>query len=149
MDSQISTLKITVLLASSYEFLFACNNLLYQSYIQAHLLSCVTKRFCPDAFRQDLNNDIKMSHPGQSHNVVIYNVVVLTSNIIHDREDVNLISPIAHFSPPISFYMPDIFMQVLCCCMRNFSCYMPITRKEFRRCPWCNGYRRRKWIRWH
>ena len=45
-----------------------------------------------------------MPHPGQSRNVVIYMhtsvSVVLTSNTIHDREDVSSIFPIARFSLP-------------------------------------------------
>ena len=62
-----------------------------------------------------------MSHPGQSHNVVIYmgasGQVVLTSNTIHSLEDVSSISPIARF------LLPDLILHIfaLSCCVRYFS----------------------------
>ena len=49
------------------------------------------------AFRQDLSNNAKMPHPGQS---MWYFTSTLTSNTIHYQEDASSIFPIARFSLP-------------------------------------------------
>ena len=77
------------------------------------------------AFRHDLYNHAKMPHPGQSHNVVIY----MRTNVIHDQGGCEFDLPNCPFLSLISFYMPDIFMHALSCCVHDFSCYIVIWNK--------------------
>ena len=78
-----------------------------------------------------------MPHPGQSHNVVIYMrasvSVVLTSNTIHNREDVSSIFPIIRFS------LPDLILHQTCLCtLWATVCMISLTTDKKKLIRWSN-----------
>ena len=54
----------------------------------------------------------------------------MTSNTIHNWEDVSSIFPIAISLSLISFYTPDIFMHALSCRVRDFSRHILISANK-------------------